>query len=214
MGYEYPRNFRHPYIATSFQDFWTRWHISLSTWFRDYVYIPLGGSRQSSSAGMRNMWITMVVSGLWHGAAWTFVVWGALHALYLSIERATKWPDRLRTLPGGRHASAVIVFMLVLIAWVYFRAFSFGQAQVIVSRLFDLRHWNLARALDFMSGKAMLLTALMALRQVYVYLVGESETETPRFPGPERLQPAVLAGVLTVCVFFRGPGEAFIYFQF
>lgn len=214
MGYEYPRNFRHPYISTSFREFWTRWHISLSTWFRDYVYIPLGGSRGSESEGMRNMWIAMVVSGLWHGAAWTFVVWGALHALYLSIERVTKWPDKMRTLPGGRHASAVIVFMLVLIAWVYFRALSFGQAQTIIVRLFDLSHWNLARALDLMSGKALLLTALMALRQVYVHLFGEPETETPRFPLPEGLQPALLAGLLTACVFFRGPGEAFIYFQF
>ncbi len=214
MGYEYPKNFRHPYISTSFREFWTRWHISLSTWFRDYVYIPLGGSRGSESEGMRNMWIAMVVSGLWHGAAWTFVVWGALHALYLSIERVTKWPDKMRTLPGGRHASAVIVFMLVLIAWVYFRALSFGQAQTIIVRLFDLSHWNLARALDLMSGKALLLTALMALRQVYVHLLGEPETETPRFPLPKGLQPALLAGLLTACVFFRGPGEAFIYFQF
>ena len=156
----------------------------------------------------------MVVSGLWHGAAWTFVVWGALHALYLSIERVTNWPERMHKLPGGRPASAVIVFLFVLVAWVYFRAHSFGQAQIIVATLFDLRHWNLARALDLMSGKAMLLTALMALRQVYVYLLGESDFETPRFPWPERLQPAVLAGLLTACVFFRGPGEAFIYFQF
>ncbi len=214
MGYEFPRNFRHPYTSTSFREFWTRWHISLSTWFRDYVYIPLGGSRRSAFAGMRNMWIAMVVSGLWHGAAWTFVVWGALHALYLSIERVTKWPEKMHRLPGGRHASAVIVFVLVLLAWVYFRAHSFGQAQTVIARLFDLSRWNLARALDFMSGKALLLTALMALRQVYVYFLGESETETPLFPWPERLQPAVLAGLLTACIFFRGPGEAFIYFQF
>lgn len=214
MGYEFPKNFRHPYGAISFRDFWTRWHISLSSWFRDYVYIPFGGSRSSKLAGMRNMAITMVISGFWHGAAWTFVVWGALHALYLAVERLTNWPERLQKLPGGRHASAVIVFALVLVAWVYFRAHSFGQAQTIVARLFDLGDWNFHLALTGMSGKALLLTALIALRQVYVYFVKTPLFESPGFSRIEALQPVLLAILLMACVFFRGPGEAFIYFQF
>ena len=90
MGFDFPENFNHPYIARGFRDFWSRWHISLSTWFRDYVYVPLGGSRVSQPKAHFNMWVTMLISGFWHGAAWTFLIWGALHALYLSVERATK----------------------------------------------------------------------------------------------------------------------------
>ena len=111
MGYEFMVNFNHPYIAGSIRDFWGRWHISLSTWFRDYLYIPLGGSRRGAAAGHVNMWITMVTSGLWHGAAWTFVVWGALHAAYLSLERWTDWPKKPARLPGGRHLCVLIVFV-------------------------------------------------------------------------------------------------------
>ena len=101
MGYRFKLNFNHPYIAVSIRDFWTRWHISLSTWFRDYVYIPLGGSRNGTFRSHLNMWITMIVSGVWHGAAWTFVIWGVLHALYLSLERLNRWPEQVAQLPLG-----------------------------------------------------------------------------------------------------------------
>ena len=96
MGYDFLVNFDHPYTSTSLREFWARWHISLSTWFRDYVYIPLGGSKKGESWGHVSMWMTMVISGLWHGAAFHFLVWGAVHALFLSIERITLWPERLK----------------------------------------------------------------------------------------------------------------------
>jgi D-alanyl-lipoteichoic acid acyltransferase DltB (MBOAT superfamily) len=95
MGYDLMVNFNQPYTATSLKEFWTRWHISLSSWFRDYVYIPLGGSRLGQWRSHLNMWVTMLISGLWHGAAWHFVMWSACHAFFLSIERITQIPRRL-----------------------------------------------------------------------------------------------------------------------
>ena len=97
-------------------------HISLSTWFRDYVYIPLGGSKKGEARGHVNMWLTMVVSGLWHGAAFHFLAWGAVHAFFLSAERITGWPERLKRLPGGSALALAAVLFQVLIAWVFFRA--------------------------------------------------------------------------------------------
>lgn len=85
MGYEFPENFNHPYAAIGFRDFWSRWHISLSTWFRDYVYVPLGGSRHGAVRGYVNMWITMLLSGIWHGAGWTFIVWGGASCSLLDV---------------------------------------------------------------------------------------------------------------------------------
>lgn len=213
MGYEFPRNFDHPYIAVSMREFWTRWHISLSTWFRDYVYFPLGGSRRSSLSGHANLWITMLVSGFWHGAAWTFVIWGALHAAYLSLERATNWPAKLARLRGGKSICLGIVFMMVTVAWVFFRARTLGQAGLIVLHMFDLRSLSLDGLMPLLSGKALLLTALMAARQLYVYLGLESGACND-WRIVEVLRPAALALILVACIFFRGPTAGFIYFQF
>jgi alginate O-acetyltransferase complex protein AlgI len=96
MGYDFMLNFNHPYIASSFRDFWQRWHISLSTWFRDYVYKPLGGNKKGKIMSHIFLWITMILSGLWHGAAWTYIIWGALHAAFTGLERITKWPSYLQ----------------------------------------------------------------------------------------------------------------------
>lgn len=213
MGYDFPVNFDHPYIARSVREFWSRWHISLSTWFRDYVYIPLGGSRGGKYANLRNMWITMVISGFWHGAAWTFVVWGALHALYLSIERLTDWPKKIRAIPGGGHLSVLIVFVLVLISWVFFRAESFSQAATILTHLVDLAHPNLAALRAITNAKVLALLALMAGRQAYVYF-GMDTWRWHDTRWAAHLHTAAAALLLAACVLFRGPGAAFIYFQF
>lgn len=125
MGFTLPENFRAPYIARGFSDFWGRWHISLSRWLRDYIYIPLGGNRKGPAKTYRNLMVTMLACGLWHGANWTFLIWGGLHGLYLVVERS------LKAIPGVRGAlesrgiiasvvSIVIVFHLVTVAWVFF----------------------------------------------------------------------------------------------
>lgn len=123
FGFEMMLNFNRPYLADSFVDFWRRWHISLSTWFKDYVYIPLGGNRVGLLKHLRNVWIVFLLSGLWHGAAWNFIIWGGIHALYQSIDIF-----RQRYL-GIRHTfiNKIIVFVFVTLAWIIFRARGFDN---------------------------------------------------------------------------------------
>ncbi|MGI9077813.1 MAG: MBOAT family O-acyltransferase [Gemmatimonadaceae bacterium] len=138
MGFRLMTNFRQPYFATSVTDFWRRWHISLSTWFRDYVYIPLGGSRATSPRVMANIFTVFLLSGLWHGAGWTFVVWGAIHGLVLIVERASGLTTRdgFRS-PVFNLAARVSTFSIVCIAWIFFRATSMAEAGNVLSRIFS-----------------------------------------------------------------------------
>ena len=138
LGFTFPRNFDSPYAAVSLQDFWRRWHMTLSRWLRDYVYIPLGGSRKGALVTYRNLMLTMLLGGLWHGAGWTFVVWGGIHGVGLSLERWRR--DR----PGHvahtdtrarRVVSRLITFNVVCLAWVFFRADSFHTAREILTGL-------------------------------------------------------------------------------
>jgi D-alanyl-lipoteichoic acid acyltransferase DltB (MBOAT superfamily) len=134
LGFEFPQNFNSPYSADSLRDFWRRWHMTLSRWLRDYLYIPLGGSRKGTLTTYRNLMITMLLGGLWHGAAWTFVIWGGIHGLGLSIERAIGWsPTSRRSIWIGR----IVTFHVVCLAWVFFRADSLARALQVLHRLFD-----------------------------------------------------------------------------
>ncbi|MEL6159073.1 MAG: MBOAT family O-acyltransferase [Cyanobacteria bacterium J06623_5] len=137
LGYELCLNFNFPYFASSITDFWRRWHISLSTWLKDYLYIPLGGNRGGKWFTYRNLMITMVLGGLWHGAAWTFVVWGTLHGGALIIHK--EWHRLTRTIPalakpsdGWGIASVLVTFYWVCITWIFFRADSFGSAMTVL----------------------------------------------------------------------------------
>jgi D-alanyl-lipoteichoic acid acyltransferase DltB (MBOAT superfamily) len=135
LGFDLILNFNNPYLATGLGDFWRRWHIGLSTWFRDYVYIPLGGNRHGEFRTLRNLFLTMVISGLWHGAAWTFVIWGALHGLgYVltrGLERAAFYRDRV-----PRLVKQLWVYLFVNFAWIFFRAASLAEALTVVGKIF------------------------------------------------------------------------------
>jgi D-alanyl-lipoteichoic acid acyltransferase DltB (MBOAT superfamily) len=133
LGFEFPQNFDGPYTAVSLQDFWRRWHMTLSRWLRDYLYVPLGGSRKGTARTYVNLMATMLLGGLWHGAAWTFVAWGAIHGAGLSIERAVGWRP---TSPGGRWFGRLLTFHVVCLGWVFFRADSFHTAGQVLERLF------------------------------------------------------------------------------
>src|SRR5208337_3086728 len=134
MGFDLILNFRNPYLATGIGEFWTRWHISLSSWFRDYVYIPLGGNRRGKFLTYRNLLITFAVSGIWHGASWTFLIWGLLHGLGVMItrelERSKFYCERV-----PRLAKQAGVFLFVCFAWIFFRAFTMEDAMLIVRRI-------------------------------------------------------------------------------
>jgi D-alanyl-lipoteichoic acid acyltransferase DltB (MBOAT superfamily) len=142
LGFKFPANFDSPYAARTLQDFWRRWHMTLSRWLRDYLYIPLGGSRGSRLATYRNIMITMVIGGLWHGAAWTFVMWGTIHGVgqvtghWRRSRREARGLDPLPDSRWDRIAQRVITFNVVCLAWVFFRSDSFSTALTLLRRLF------------------------------------------------------------------------------
>lgn len=126
-------NFRHPYLSTSVRDFWKRWHISLSSWFADYVYIPLGGSRTTPVRHYRNLMITMTLSGIWHGANWTFICWGALHGAMLVCYHLCK---RFTFLSLPTLLNVILTYILTSFAWIFFRANSISDALTVIRKIF------------------------------------------------------------------------------
>jgi alginate O-acetyltransferase complex protein AlgI len=203
MGIRLMLNFNNPYLATGLGDFWRRWHISLSTWFRDYVYIPLGGNRKGDVRTYVHMCLTMLISGLWHGAMWTFVIWGALHALGYtltrSLERSAFYRQRI-----PRLAKQLFTFSFVCFAWIFFNAASFDEAWLIVTRIFQFG-WRDPRC-------PLLLLALVASVWIYQFIY-ESRSRWTLAPAPVRVGLAVLM-LLYVAVFGGSGGQRFIYLQF
>ncbi len=205
LGFRLPLNFNAPYTAMSFRDFWTRWHISLSQWFRDYLYIPLGGNRHGVWRTAVNLMLTFVVSGLWHGAARTFLLWGFMHGAALVVERAFNLHRMERR--WQRVSWFVVVQITVLLTWVVFRAKSIPQAGGIVSNAMSFR----AEAFgDF----PWLACAVLLLGPLIVH-IGTFARER-RLLGPpawwERPVPAAV--MLYACFTAYGVDSAFIYFQF
>ena len=144
MGINLMENFRTPYISQSIREFWGRWHISLSTWFRDYLYIPLGGNRVSKMRWMLNLFLVFMISGIWHGANWTYVIWGSLHGLYLIVGilkddlfAKKKWVDAI-PVALSKPVNMLITFHLALFAWIFFRAASLQDAHTIVNKILHL----------------------------------------------------------------------------
>jgi len=203
MGFRIMLNFNHPYLATGIGDFWRRWHISLSTWFRDYLYIPLGGNRKGKFDTYRNLFITMVVSGLWHGAAWTFVIWGAFHAfgmmLTRELERSTFYNERFPKL-----AKQVLVFAFVTFAWIFFRAESLDSACLIIGRIFTSGSSN--------PGFPLLFGILIAAVWLYQFAC-ESRVRWVVEPAPFRIA-AITLMIFYLMVFAGSAGQPFIYNQF
>lgn len=136
LGFRLRENFNQPYLALNFTDFWRRWHISLSSWIKEYLYIPLGGSRGTEARTYFNLWLCFLLSGLWHGASWMFVCWGAYHGFVLAVERRW-WLDAQRRLPAGVNRG--ITFLLVVLGWIPFRAGTPGQAWEFFTALFHPR---------------------------------------------------------------------------
>jgi D-alanyl-lipoteichoic acid acyltransferase DltB (MBOAT superfamily) len=147
LGFKFPQNFDSPYTAESIQDFWRRWHMTLSRWLRDYLYIPLGGNRRGGLRTYRNLMLTMVIGGLWHGAAATFIAWGAIHGAFVCFDHyrhsrraALGLPDLPDTL-RRRVARRLVTFHVVCFAWIFFRAESFGKAGDVIGQLFSPADW-------------------------------------------------------------------------
>jgi len=203
MGFRLMLNFNNPYLATGLGDFWSRWHISLSSWFKDYVYIPLGGNRRGTFNTYRNMFLTMVISGLWHGAAWTFIIWGAVHALgrFLTrgLERTSFYKERVPKL-----AKQLFVFGFVTFAWIFFRAESISDAWIIITRIFS----------SGLANPYCPLLTLALIVSVWLYQFAyESRVKWVLELRPVRIGIVVLM-VLYLAIFAPSSEQPFIYLQF
>ena len=210
LGIELTENFRAPYLAVSIRDFWRRWHISLSFWLRDYLYISLGGSRKGTVRTYVNLYATMLLGGLWHGAAWTFVIWGALHGSYLVIERLTGIDLRRPSEMGWVEmvARQVFTFHLVCLAWVFFRADSFAQATEICVRIIT----NVPGKVSSF-GPLLMVVALVAFQAARLKLPGISDRAIERYPGTVRRFAYIAYAALAIAIAGSKSPE-FIYFQF
>jgi D-alanyl-lipoteichoic acid acyltransferase DltB (MBOAT superfamily) len=207
LGYEFPQNFDGPYTAVSLQDFWRRWHMTLSRWLRDYLYIPLGGNRKGRLFTYRNLLLTMLLGGLWHGAAWTFVAWGGIHGLGLAIERVLGWAPRST---AARWFGRVLTFHVVCFAWIFFRADSFHTAGQVLERLFTA--WGQSSPLVTTS---VVLAILVGLVGQYVQ-AGTGLAVVRAFRRMPALAQAATVAVALAVINTLGPeGVApFIYFRF
>jgi D-alanyl-lipoteichoic acid acyltransferase DltB (MBOAT superfamily) len=218
LGYKLPINFDRPYMATSLTDFWRRWHISLSTWLRDYLYIPLGGSRFGTFNTYRNLFITMLLGGLWHGAAWNFVIWGGLHGLWLAVERLVFGGKRLLNLEGQSKPFIffrwLLTFHVVIICWIFFRAqatetlSAAGSAWTVISRI--------VIGADGISGFSWwFVLILISGYMMHFTPVGWKNYLMVRYAKTNVfLQAAIAVVMLSIYTFFSTGSAAFIYFQF
>ena len=206
------RNFRLPYFSVSIPDFWKRWHISLNTWFVDYLYIPLGGNRCSKYKWFRNTMAIFLVSGLWHGASWTFVCWGAYHALlflpYMILGK-TKVDTSLETMTLKKLLGIIVTFVLVVIGWIIFRSSDITEAYGYIASIFT----------NGSSGS--MSVTLYAYRFIVILLL--LEWLSKRYEQPFVLvrmikQPVIrfslYIGAVLFVLFFAAPSQGFIYFQF
>ena len=220
LGYDLMQNFRIPYSATSFSDFWQRWHISLSSWFRDYVYIPLGGNRVSPARWFLNIAVVFVLSGLWHGANWTFLIWGGLHACYYLGEHVCRHCARgipfLKVVPARvlRPLQILVVFHLVLLGWVFFRADSISQAGMILARIFAgvgmSPYLGPSQFTTFLS--ILLIGALLLLQYGQASGILSLHFSRTRVPLPFRF--AGYAALILAIELLAVPTNRFIYLQF
>lgn len=214
LGFHLKDNFRFPYAAIGFSDFWRRWHISLSTFLRDYLYIPLGGNQVRPWRAALNLVIVMFLGGLWHGAAWTFVVWGLLHGSYLVFERVVRglfenrrWANHFAT----RFLAGFATYAAVCIAWVFFRASDFTIASRMLHGMFGAH----AHGDAILSTREMLQVALVTLGMIAVHCsLRNSNIETAVTRLPRWVVASGWALMACAIILTQGNSSAFIYFQF
>ena len=212
LGFAMPDNFRFPYAAIGFSDFWRRWHITLSSWLRDYLYIPLGGNRHGPARTYMALMLTMLLGGLWHGASWTFVVWGGLHGLYLSFERVLKSRfSGYRPGPWALFGFGMLTYLLINITWVFFRADGFGKAWTVLSGMFG----GNAGAKPILSTYYLLSVALIVSAIVFTHWRMRERTLEMAVAKVPAAVLSVALGIMAFAILIaQGDGSAFIYFQF
>lgn len=218
LGFDFPANFRTPYFSKNFSEFWTRWHISLSSWLRDYLYIPLGGNRHGTAKTYRNLMLTMLLGGLWHGANWTFVFWGWLHGIYLVVQRlfSNTWVAWMRTLkaPAWMNAglSILLVYAFTNLAWIFFRSPDFGTATEVLANMASLQGFSVAQLMNkFFVAKGVLLIGLLLAIEISHQHLNYSSL-VMKYPLFRVASFAILFWMIAFFGTFNS--NAFIYFQF
>jgi alginate O-acetyltransferase complex protein AlgI len=212
FGFAFPDNFRFPYAAIGFSDFWRRWHISLSRWLRDYLYVPLGGNRVGPIRTYVNLMLTMLIGGLWHGASWNFVIWGGMHGVYLVVERLLReHGPRVAALerPAGRAFLGLFTFFLVCLTWIFFRASDLEGAFAILGAAFGAGGTALLPTQEIV---VVMITMGGILATHWTMRDRTLEEVTGRAP----VLVLTAAAVVMLCglLLAQGSGDAFIYFQF
>ncbi|WP_233702481.1 MBOAT family O-acyltransferase [Hyunsoonleella flava] len=208
LGFDFKRNFNLPYFSVSITEFWRRWHISLSTWLRDYLYIPLGGNRKGIVLQYRNLFITMLLGGLWHGSSWNFVVWGAIHGILLGLEK------KFNLLPKNYNFfKNIIIFFIVSLIWVFFRSLSFHDSIFIFNKLFSEDYLlpyvgNINSLMTVLYGLflAIFFDVILFRRNIHLESFG-SKLNTLSFS-------IISVFILINIVLFYSSSSNFIYFQF
>jgi alginate O-acetyltransferase complex protein AlgI len=228
LGFDLPPNFAHPFNSAGFREFWGRWHISVSTWFRDYLFFPLAKSwLPSASPKMRPLltqailWIVMIVSGVWHGVPAGYAIWGVLNAIYLSIEALYNWPARLSRTGVGRVAAALITVLLWSFSQIIFRATDLHAALEIVKIMFSFNTWDLSAIVPdvrrFKENIWPLLLLAVAVEHAWVAW-RIKQKRAGDMPGLarlfDRIEPIGLALLVAASIFLRGPDAEFVYFKF
>ena len=219
FGIELMTNFKAPYLSTSIKEFWSRWHISLTSWLRDYVYIPLGGNRCSTVKNYRNLMATFLISGLWHGANWTFVLWGALHGLLQIAEKIFAAPiKRFKSYKLGRAISWFVVFVLCSIAWVFFRADSVSDAVYVIAHSLQgvtSPGQYLVNNIGLGGSKYVTIAFSLAVLTAFDLIDDKKGMFESLSKKPTLIRHAVYILLLVMIMFLKASGEAaFVYFKF
>lgn len=213
LGFRLMQNFNHPYLARSPREFWHRWHISLSSWFGDYVYIPLGGSRCSEAKHQRNLFITMLISGVWHGANWTFVLWGAFHGLFLCLNSLSRKFIRLRKTKLLAPFEIAATFLMAMFCWIFFRANNLSDATLAIKKIF-VQPGMLYNG----AGKpSIVLPIILIMILMGKEIKDEFFTKPPMFMHSNNKIISVLSTVIMIVIILlcgQFNGGQFIYFQF
>ena len=212
LGFNFPKNFNYPYVSLSIQDFWRRWHMTLSRWLRDYLYISLGGNRRGSWFTLRNLFITMFLGGLWHGASWNFAIWGILHGVYLAFERLIERYTLLKWNMNNRFVRFfkwLLIFHLISFAWIFFRAVDFSDSALIIQNIFTMQG-------EISIANKLLVPAILILFMPLLHWLSSILDLSGRSPILGAKEYIFWQTVLLLLLIIFNPGQtgSFMYFQF
>jgi len=213
LGFKFKQNFNLPYFSKSLKEFWRKWHISLSFWLRDYLYIPLGGNRKGVKITYRNLMLTMLIGGLWHGSSWNFVIWGGIHGTVLAIERYLNSHNILNRLRKIHVLSTITTFAIVLLAWVFFRAQTLEDAMIAIKALFSFNY-----GIPFIGDMTVVLNSLVVLSlgilfDTYLFRNKIHLEHLGATYSPQKIS-IILSVIIMIIVLFYSTSQNFIYFQF